>query len=110
MYHTSQDEENEPVHDQHRPEDRDVEDIEPAAGERDGDSASSLIPELELGQPADEWSKLLVLLGGETASGPILHLIIENIVRRVELGLQESEEQIEQVNAERIGHYASQSQ
>ncbi|KAJ8125008.1 hypothetical protein O1611_g8632 [Lasiodiplodia mahajangana] len=59
LYRTSQDEEDEPVHDQDGPEDRDVEDIEPTARERDGDSASSLVPELELWQATDEGPEFL---------------------------------------------------
>ncbi len=80
LYRTSQDEEDKPVHDQDRPKDRDIEDIEPAADERNDDGASCLVPEFELGKATDKWPELLVLLGGETTGGSILHLIVKDIV------------------------------
>jgi hypothetical protein len=64
------------------------------------------VPELELGQAADEGAELLVLLGREAADGAVLHVVVERIVGRVELGLQEGEEEVEQVDAERVGDYA----
>lgn len=62
---TSQDKQDNPVHDQDGPEDRDIEDGEPTAHEANGDGASSGVPELELGQAADERAELLVFLGRE---------------------------------------------
>jgi hypothetical protein len=56
------------------------------------------VPELELGQPADERPELLVLLGGECADRAVLHVIVERLVGRVELGLEEGEEEIEQID------------
>lgn len=60
------------------------------------------MPELELGQPADEGPELLVLLGRERADRAVLHLVVDGLVGRVELGLQEGEEEVEQVDAERV--------
>lgn len=99
---TRKDEQHEPVHDQYRPEDRHVEDLEPAAPERNDDSAGGRVPELELGQSADEGAELLVLLGGERPDRAVLHVVVHGLVGRVELGLQEGEEQVEQVDAERV--------
>lgn len=62
---TGQDKQNDPVHDQDRPEDWDIKDGEPSAHKADGDGASGRVPELELGQAADERPELLVPLGGE---------------------------------------------
>lgn len=106
MYHTGQDKEDEPVHDKDGPEDGDVEDVEPAADERNDDGSSCLVPELELGEAADEWPEFFVLLGRQTARGPVFHFIVENVVGGVKLGLQEGEKQVEQIDAERIGHCA----
>ena len=106
---TRQDKQHEPVHDQHGPEDGHVEDLEPAARKRDDDSAGGRVPELELGQAADEWAELLVALGREGADGAVLHLVVERIVGRVELGLQEGEEQVEQVDAQGVCNCAKKS-
>lgn len=100
---TRQDKKHKPVHDQHGPKDGHVKDLEPAADKRDGDGAGGGVPELELRQAADEGAKLFVLLGRERADRPVLHVVVERIVGRVELGLQEGQEQVEQVDAEGIG-------
>jgi len=97
-----QDKEDHPVHDEDRPEYRDIEDFEPCAEEGDGDGAGSPVPELELWQATDEGSKLLIAFGGKAADVAILHVVFKIIVGGVELGLEESEEQVEQVNPERI--------
>lgn len=99
---TRQDEQHEPVHDQDGPEDGHVEDLEPAAHKGDDDGAGGRVPELKLGQAADEGPELLVLLGRERADGAVLHVVVERIVGWVELGLEEGEEQVEQVDAERV--------
>lgn len=101
---TRQDKQHEPVHDQHGPEDGHVEDLEPAAQERDDDGAGGRVPELELGQAADEGAELLVALGRQRADGAVLHVVVESVVGRVELGLQEGQEQVEQVDAQGVGH------
>lgn len=102
---TGKNEEDNPVHDQHGPEDGHVEHLEPTAHKRDGDGSGGPVPELELGESSNEGLKLLILLGGESAHGAILHLIVDLFVRGVKLGLQEGQEQVQQVDAERIGNY-----
>jgi hypothetical protein len=99
---TCKNEQHQPVHDQHGPEYGHVEDLEPTAPEGDGDGAGGRVPELELGQAADERPELLVLLGREAADRAVLHLAVGRLVGRVELGLQEGEEEVEQVDAERV--------
>lgn len=106
-YLTGEDKENNPVHDQNRPEYWDVEHLEPGADESDSNSAGCPVPELELGKSSDERAELLVLLRGQATCRSILHLAIYRIVGGVELGRQEGEEHVEQVNAERIGNYPS---
>ncbi len=100
---TGQDEEDHPVHDEDGPEDGDVEDLEPGAEKGDGDGASGPVPKLELWQAADEGPELLVALGGKDANA-VLHVVLGIIVGGVELGLEEGEEQVQQVDAERIGN------
>lgn len=103
---TREDKENEPVHDQDGPEDGHVKDGEPSADERDANGPRGPVPELELGKTPDEGLELLVLLGRQSADGAILHLVIERIVGGVELGLEESQEQVQEVDAERVGNCA----
>lgn len=86
---TGQNEKNDPVHDQNRPEDGDVEDLEPTADEGDENGTGCPVPELELGKASDEGLELLVLLGREGAHGAVFHLIVDRFVRGVKLGLQE---------------------
>lgn len=99
---TRQDEEHKPVHDQHGPEDRHVENLKPRADKRDDNGPGSGMPELELRQAADEGAELVVLLGGESADGAVLHIVVERIVGRVELGLEEGKEEVEEVDAEGV--------
>ncbi len=100
--HTRQNKEDQPVHDQNGPEDGHVEDLEEGAEEGDGDCARGPVPEFELGEAADEGLELLVLLGRESADGAVLHLIVEGVVGRIELGLKEGEEEVEQVDAQSV--------
>lgn len=99
---TRQYEENHPVHDQDRPENWNVEYLKPAAEEGNGDGPGGRVPELELRQSPDEGSELLVLLGRKRADRAVFHIVIQSLVNRVELGLQEGEEKIEQVNPQGI--------
>lgn len=99
---TGQDKEDHPVHDQDGPEDGNVEDFEPGAEERDGNSTSGPVPELELRKTADEGSELFVALGRQ-GTNAVLHVVLEVIVGGVELRLEEGKEQVEQVDTERIG-------
>jgi hypothetical protein len=89
-----QEEEHAPIHEQNRPEDWHIEDLEPAAKEADDDGACGPVPELELGEATDEGSELFILPGGKGADGAILHFIIGGIAGGVELGRQEGEEQV----------------
>lgn len=100
--HTGQGEEDEPVDDEYGPEDGNVEDDEPGAEEADGNGAGGGEPELELGQAADEGAELLVLLGGQAAGGAVLHVVVSGLIGGVELGLEEGEEEVEQVDAEGV--------
>lgn len=91
---TSQEEEDEPVHDQNGPENWHVKDLEPAAEEADDDSSGGPVPELELRKSTNEGLELLVMLGWKGAHRAVLHLVIGLVVGGVELGLQESQEQV----------------
>lgn len=99
---TRQEEQNEPVHDQDGPKDRDIKYFEPAAEEGNQDDPGSRLPELELRKAADKGPEFLVLLGRERADSTIFHVIIEGFVGGVELGLEESQEEVEQVDAKGI--------
>lgn len=99
---TGQAEEDQPVHNKNRPEDRQVEDLEPAAEEADGNSLGRRVPKLELWEAAHKGPELLVLLGGEATCVSVLHTLIL-LQRGVELGRQEGEEQVQQVDAQRVG-------
>lgn len=103
MQRTGEDEKHEPVHNQHGPEHGNVEDLEPAAEEGNGNSAGGRMPKLELGKAADEGPELLVLLGGEGTDRAVLHFRVERITRGVELGREEGEEEVEKVDAEGVG-------
>jgi hypothetical protein len=62
------------------------------------------VPELELGQAADERPELVVLLGGKAGSAGVA--ILQTLIlckRWVELGCQEGEEKIEEIDAESVG-------
>jgi hypothetical protein len=99
-----QEEEDEPVHNQDRPENWHVKDLEPTAGEADDDGSGGPVPKLELGKSADEGLELLIALGRQSAYRAILHIIVGLFIGRIEFGLQESKEQVQKVNAERIGN------
>jgi len=78
------------VHDEDRPEHRDVEQLKESAAEGDHGGLGGRVPELELGQPPDERSELLVLPGWELHS----FIVIEIGHGRVNPWRQESKEQI----------------
>lgn len=81
---TGQNEEDEPVHDQNGPEHGNIENLKPAAEEGNGNGTGSTVPELELGQAADERPELLIPLGGQAASTAIFHLVVEHVASGVE--------------------------
>ena len=97
---TGQDEEHDPVHNQHGPEDGDVEDLEPAAYEADCDRLGGAVPELELRESTDEWLEFLLFLCREQDGGiAVFHAFIL-FEGGVEFGGYEGEEEIEEVDAE----------
>ena len=103
MIHTSQDKQDNPVHDQNGPEDRNIKHGEPTAHEADGDGAGSGVPELEFGQTANKRSEFLIALGGETGRAGVA--VLQSFVlgeRGVEFGGQESEEQVQEIDAEGV--------
>lgn len=103
---TRQNEKNNPVHDQHRPEHRDIKEGDPRAHEGNQDRPRGRVPELELGETADEGTELVVLLGGETR---VITIFQAFVLRkgRVELGLQEKEEEVQEVDSESVGNCKS---
>lgn len=58
---------------------------------------------MKLGKAADEGPELLILPGGQSSHGAILHLIIDRIVRGVNLGRQECQEQVEEIDGKGVG-------
>lgn len=99
MIRTRQDKQDNPVDDQDGPEDRDIKNSEPRAQEADGDGPGGRVPELELGEATDEGPELVVLLGGQAGGGVTVFQALVLRERRVELGLQEKKEEVEQVDA-----------
>lgn len=61
------------------------------------------MPELELGKTADKGTELVVLLRGESRVIAVLQTLVLR-KRRIELGLQEKEEEVQEVDSERIGN------
>ena len=59
-----QSEKDDEIHHQHGPEDGHVEDLAPAAAEGQANRSRGRVPELELGEPADEGAEFLLGLGG----------------------------------------------
>lgn len=102
---TGQDKKDNPVHNEHRPEHRDIKDTEPAADKPNGNGAGGALPELELRETANERTELVVLLSREECS---CVAVLETFVlseRRVELGLKEKKEEVQKVDAESVGDY-----
>lgn len=87
---TRQEEEDQPVHHQHRPKNGNVEEGEPCADEGDSDGAGGRVPELEFGKPSDEWAELVVLLRRQCRLTVLQPFVLSE--GGVELGLQEGEE------------------
>lgn len=94
---TRQSEQNQPINHQHRPKDRHIKHAEPRTYEADGDRPRARIPELELRKPSDERSELLVLARRQTAGRAVFHAFVL-FHGRVEFGLQEGEEEVEEVD------------
>lgn len=99
-----QDKEDDPVDDENGPEDGDVEDGEPAADEADGDCAGRGVPELELGEAADKGAELVVLFCGKAVACVAVLKAFVLGERGVEFRGEEGEEQVQEVDAEGVGH------
>lgn len=76
MQQTCQCEQNQPVDNQDRPKDRQIEHAEPRADEANGDSLGRRVPEFELRKSPDERSELVVLFCWETSCIAIFHALI----------------------------------
>lgn len=98
---TRQGEQDQPVHNQDRPEDGQVEDLKPAAYETRRDGLGGRVPELELGKPADKRLELILLFCREPAGVAVFHAFI-GFERGIEFGREESEEQVQEVDTERV--------
>lgn len=100
-----QEDQDQPVNDKNGPEDGQVEDLAPAAGESNADGAGRRVPELELGQAAHKGLELLIALGGERRCArrhAVLHIRVR-LKAGVEFGRDEGQEEVQQVDAERVG-------
>lgn len=95
---TRQAKKNQPVHQQDGPENREVEDLKPAAEKANGNRAGRRVPELELWQPADKRPELLIFFCRQPAGVAVLHAFIL-FQRGVEFGGEEGEEEVEKVDA-----------
>ena len=59
------------------------------------------MPELEFGQASYKGFELLIVLRGKRGRLPVFHVGV-GLERRVELGADEGQEEVEEVDAERI--------
>lgn len=64
---------------------RNIASIKERRNDREEDGAGGVVPELELGEAADEGPELLVLLGWQSRLPAALHLVVL-LQRRVKLG------------------------
>lgn len=100
---TGQREKNDPIHHQDRPEDRDVEHLKPSTQEANGHRPRSAVPEFEFRQAADEGAEFLVPRRWE--GGALGVTVFEAFVLGeggVEFGLEEGEEEVQEVYAEGV--------
>jgi hypothetical protein len=82
---TCQRKQNNPIHNKHRPEDGDIEDLEPGAEEGNHNGASRIMPELELRQAANEGAELVVLARGQGRRAAVQAVVsVRRSNRRVE--------------------------
>jgi hypothetical protein len=63
------------------------------------------VPELELGESANERTELLVPLRRQAASIAVLHIVVYRIVGWIKFGLQEGEEEVQKVDAQGVRDY-----
>ena len=100
---TRQDEKDNPVNHQNRPEHRNVKNREPRAHETDHDGPGSPVPKLELWKTTDEGAELVILLGRKIGAFAVFQAFVLG-EGRVELGLQEEEEEVKEVDSKGIGN------
>lgn len=99
-------EQSDEVHDEDRPENGDVEEIEECADTSDDGRFGGRIPELELWQPPDEGPELVALAGGECHPFVRLGLFcgLELGHGGVDFGRQEGQQEVKMVDCQRVGH------
>ena len=90
--HTRQTKQDKPINQQQRPKHRNIKDLGPRAQEPDRDRPRRRVPELKLGQSADEGSELVVLFCGEAGFAVFETFVLGE--ERVEFGLEEGEEEV----------------
>lgn len=86
-----------PINHQNRPEHRNIKDFKPSAKEANGNSPGSTMPELEFRQTADERTELIVLIRWESCRSTFFEIV--GFESGVEFGLEESEEEVEEIDA-----------
>lgn len=97
-------EQDNPVHDQHRPEHWNIEDGKPRADKGNRNGTGGSMPKLEFGQTANEGTELVILLCRKAGRGiTVFHALILS-ERGIEFGLQKRQEKIQKVDAKRIRH------
>ena len=94
-------EEGDEVHHEDRPEHGNIEELEEGAGEGDSCCLGCGVPELELWKSADEGSELLVA-GCWKSWTILLRLVLRH--GRVDLGGEESKQQVEMIDCQSICH------
>lgn len=95
-----QHEQHDPVDHQDWPEHRNIKDLKPGAEKANGNRPGRTMPELELGQTADKRTELIILIGGEAAHSAIFEIV--TLESGIEFGLEKSEEEVEEVDADRV--------
>lgn len=91
-------EQSDEVHDEDRPENRDIKHLEECAEEGHQSRLGDAVPELEFRESAHEGTELLIRLGWQ--SRPIICIIMWKC--RVNLGSEEGKEEVEVVDAESV--------
>ena len=90
---TRQTKQDQPVHNQHRPENWQIKNLKPAAEEANSNRPGGGVPELELRQPPDKRPELLIFFCGKPRGISVLHALIL-FQRGVEFRGEKSEEEI----------------
>jgi len=95
-------EEGDEVHDEDRPEDRDVENLEKGTAESDHRGLGRRVPELELWQTPDERAEFFILRCWQ-ARRPIL-ILLHLHHGGINLWCEERQQQVQMVDGQRICH------